>query len=288
VKTTIVKVPNKDVIKNLQNLNKILFDIRDFKFIKIETWFEFDKVIFQQLNPTLDDSYFYNHMPHFATSLLPPALKDALILADLAFPGRIKCKTGCTYWQRHRMNEISYFHGIYREALTNEKFKWPSVQTLPYVKVCQWVKKLGLFDQGIARSPIQRALASFTHLLSPSGSGAECLFWAMQGLEAFYCRGNGDLRRQLSEKSRLFLGKWDKMKNIVGSLYDFRSKFVHGSFNLERWNNDRMNNPEDKKDQDDLYKATMLAIRFLLGTLQKCAEQDITDVKFDYSMIIEK
>jgi hypothetical protein len=110
----------------------------------------------------------------------------------------------------------------------------------------------------------------------------------MQGLEAFYCRGSGDLRRQLSEKSRLFLGKWDKMKNIVGSLYDFRSKFVHGSFNIERWNNDCMYNSKDMKDQDDLYKATMFAIRLLLATLQKCVEQDIDNVEFEYSMIIKK
>lgn len=286
VKTSVINVPNREVLRNLKNVNKFSFDKRDVKFIKIECWYEFNKELFQQLNPKENISTFFSNLPYFASDFFGSVLRDSMIIVELAFPGRFNYHTGCCYWKRRKMGEISSFHGIYREALDNKNFKWPEVQTLSFIKVSQWIKKIGLFDQGVSRSPIQRALASFTHLFSPRDS--ENLFWAMQGLEAFYCKGNGDLRRQLSEKSRLFLGEWNQMKNIVGSLYDFRSKFVHGSFNLERWNNDRMYDHEDEKDREDLYKATMLAIRILLSTLQKCAVQEITDVKFDYSMIIEK
>ncbi len=173
VKTSI-KVPGKDIIKDLQSLNKKFFDYENCRFIKVECWSEFDKMTFQQSNPDLDVSILYDNTPFFAADLLSLALTDALIFAELAFPSRIKCRAGCIYWKRNRMHEISDFHGIYREALTNEQFSWPSVQTLPYVKAFQWAEKLGLFDRGIGRSPIQRALASFTHLFLPRFAQEEC------------------------------------------------------------------------------------------------------------------
>jgi hypothetical protein len=114
------------------------------------------------------------------------------------------------------------------------------------------------------------------------------LFWAMQGFEAFYCRGNSDLRRQLSEKSKLLLGPWKDTKNIVGRLYDLRSKFVHGDFNLDRWNTNLAIEPSDWKTLEAFESALGLAVRMLLATLQKCAREKIVGVEFNYSLSISK
>lgn len=284
---TALKKPSTVILGNLQRLNrKHFFNTSHIIFIKIDCLVEFDEAAFYELNQEKNVSLTDNDIADFAAYELASTLEDAMLLADLAFPARIRSGTGCTYWGRKRMNEISASRGIYTEALYNMNLKWPPVRVVPFIKVCKWVKKLGLFDKGVARSPVQRALASFTHLTSLSEIG-EALFWAMQGLEAFYCRGNGDLRRQLSEKSRLFLGQWDETKNIVGNLYDFRSKFIHGSFNLERRNNELMYSSEDDKDRDALFEATMFASRILLSTMQKCAEEDITNVDFYYSISVE-
>jgi hypothetical protein len=174
------------------------------------------------------------------------------------------------------------------KAVCGTTFKWPAVHIVPFEGIYEWETKLGLFQQGIARNPIQRALASFTHLAALSSvADGEILFWSMQGLEAFFCRGTGDLRRQLSEKSRLFLGEWEDKRNIVAQLYDFRSKFVHGNFNLARWNNNIEPSTVDLHDVEAAYAAVMLASRMLLSTLQKCAQDKITSVEFSYSISIE-
>ena len=223
-----------------------------------------------------------------AACYLASTLEDALLLAQLSFPTRIHSASGRTYLGRHPMNEVSRVSGISHESIWDPAMTWPEVRTIPLEKVCEWEVKLGLFQQGIARTPVQRALASFSHLVATKSLyGGESLFWSMQGLESFYCRGNGDLRRQLSEKSRLFLGQWVGLKkNIVGSLYDFRSKFVHGDFNLERWNNDLEPEKEDLKGQEASQSAMLLATRMLLSTLQRCAEECITNVEFEYSLKI--
>jgi hypothetical protein len=218
---------------------------------------------------------------------LASTLEDALLLAQLSFPTRIHSASGRTYLNRYPMNEVSRVSGLPHESIWDPTMKWPEVKTISLEKVCEWEVKLGLFQQGIARTPVQRAFASFSHLVTTKSlHGGESLFWSMQGLESFYCRGSGDLRRQLSEKSRLFLGQWIGLKNIVGSLYDFRSTFVHGDFNLDRWNNNLEPEKEEIKNLEASYSAVMLATRMLLSTLQRCADECITSVEFEYSLKI--
>jgi hypothetical protein len=162
---------------------------------------------------------------------------------------------------------------------------WPELKTLDLLKVVAWEQSLGLFAKDRSTSPIERAMASYTHSLAQGvTNGGESLFWLMQGLEAFYCRGNGDLRRQLGEKSRIFLGEWEDRKNIVGKLYDFRSKFVHGSFGLERWNSRGAGWDEYFHDQLELEAAGTMAARMLTATLQRCIEIGASEVEFDYKL----
>jgi hypothetical protein len=283
-----IKEPGVGTLKDLQRLNgKFCFGLSNCIFIKINCCMEFDETISDESN---GGNYTYTTYDCVCSGAyeLSSIIKDMLILADLAFPARISADIGRTYWGRKKMYVISDSHSSFAEVLHNVNLKWPPIRVVPFMKVCKWVNRLGLFDKGIARSPIQRALSSFTHLYSSLDAGTgENLFWSMQGLEAFYCRGNGDLRRQLSEKSRVFLGQWEETKNIVGNLYDFRSKFIHGSFNLERQNSEVMYTAEDEKDQDKLYEATMFASRMLLSSIQKCAEENIVSVEFSYSMKIE-
>jgi len=78
----------------------------------------------------------------------------------------------------------------------------------------------------------------------------------------------------------------DRIEKYRGEFVRFRSKFVHGDFNLERWNNNLEPEKEDIKGQESSYSAVMLATRMLLSTLQRCADECITSVEFEYSLKI--
>jgi hypothetical protein len=287
-----VAQPSRKVARDLFLLNPdMLLNPNIHEFLKVQGSFHYDKELIQESIQAKDSnsSISDNTILSMASTELSSALEDALILAQLAYPIRISSQTGRTWVGRYPRNTISNISGFPSDPIYASEPQWPAIGIVPIEVVCDWESRLGLFQQGIARTPIQRALASFTHAatLSTIRSG-ELLFWAMQGLEAFYCRGNGDLRRQLSEKSKLLLGPWKDTKNIVGRLYDFRSKFVHGDFNLERWNNDFTPEPSDWKTLEAFDSALGLAVRMLLATLQKCAREKIVGVEFDYSLSVSK
>jgi hypothetical protein len=280
--------PPRKVTRDLFLLNpNSLLQPDCYEFLKVQCSLHHDKesIQAQDSNSSISD----NDILCMAASELSSALEDALVLAQLAYPIRISSGTGRIWVGRHPLNTISNISGFPSDPIYPSEPWWPAIGIVPIEEVCDWESRLGLFQQGIARTPVQRALASFTHAaaLSTTRSG-ELLFWAMQGLEAFYCRGNGDLRRQLSEKSKLLLGPWQDTKNIVGRLYAFRSKFVHGDCNLDRWNNDLAIEPSDWKTLEAFESALGLAVRMLLATLQKCAREKIVGVEFNYSLSISK
>ncbi|WP_147617715.1 hypothetical protein [Oxalobacter paraformigenes] len=105
----------------------------------------------------------------------------------------------------------------------------------------EWANKNN-FEKYISESRIERTLAAYTYVvgLADSTSDGIQLFGVMQALEAFYIDGHGDMRRQLSEKVKLWLGRWENNTNIVGRLYDVRLTFVHGTAKLISWNRDKL------------------------------------------------
>lgn len=256
--------------------------------VNIPEWYEFvriDCVVNYELEAVQSQSIGLEikeeMLSGMAACLVSGNVADALCLAQLAYPMRIKAAKGRSWIDGEAYNAIESLDGFPYDLLSNMEGSWPNVGVIKLSDVSSWEVRLGLFDSGVAKTPVQRALASFTHACAlPISNRGEALFWVMQGLEAFYCRGTGDLRNQLSEKSKIFLGPWNDKKNIVGKMYDFRSKFVHGSFNLQRWNNSR--ELENFSDEDEFYAAYSLAIRMLFATLHKCVIDDITAVEFEY------
>lgn len=257
-----------------------------YEYLKIRSYLRYDKKALEAQNPTY--SFSDENISGIAACEFSSLVEDALVLAQLAYPARISTETGRSWVGTHPSNTISRVTGFGYDLLLPVEPFWPSMAVMPLEEVCEWESRVGLFRQGVARTPLQRALASFTHAatLSVTRDG-ESLFWVMQGLEAFYCRGVGDLRRQMSEKSRIFLGPWEDKKNIVGHLYDFRSKFVHGSFNLDRWNNGQEPDEQDQAESAAFYSSLMLARKMLIATLQKCAKDNIVSVEFNYTLNIE-
>ncbi|MBQ4837366.1 hypothetical protein [Pseudoalteromonas luteoviolacea] len=219
----------------------------------------------------------------FAPLELKSLILDAQIISQIAYPGRFSFAKGSIWVLEEKRYPTDALSGLTTDTIFSDEITWPEVEVFPMRDLVSWKPLLNLFLKGIPETPIERSISSLTHAIGSGGD--ELIFFAMQGLEAFYCRGHGDLRKQLSDKTKLFLGPWEDKNNVVGRLYDMRSKFVHGSFNLERWgNNLDIFNEKGFKERYSFYKSQLLAVRMLISTIHKCAKKDLTSVEFDYVM----
>jgi hypothetical protein len=88
----------------------------------------------------------------------------------------------------------------------------------------------------------------------------------------------------LSEKCRLWLGPWSDKKNIVGHLYDWRSKFLHGAAGVEFATARGSSWEEDQSTADEMERAEAFATRLLIATLQRCIIDNSAQVEWSYAV----
>jgi hypothetical protein len=255
-----------------------------FQPVAIQASVDVDVDALRRVNST--ENLEHSLIEHCAGGQLANAIENALTLADLAEPSCVQTLHGFVAVNNRPVCEVSE-KGMrpqigFPEREQGDPF-WPPLQELRLSDVVRWASHIGMFSRSLANSRIGRALAAFSYVvdLALRGEG-EVLFRAMQGLEAFYSDGVGDLRRQLSQKVSLWLGQWSDEKNIVGQLYDLRSKFVHGSGSIE-FASTRGNDWEDLKAMHEFDTATTFAVRLLIATLQKCVTTQAADIKWIFS-----
>lgn len=227
-----------------------------------------------------------NFLKYCAADTLSSAIDVTLLLSELAYPSCIAVNKGSVQIGRTAYTETPKKSGFFSLRFPDENdVQWPALPNIDLLTVARWSTARGILERELARTPVERALAAYTHVirLSPWNRG-EGLFRAMQGLEAFYCEGTGDLRRQLSEKCQLWLGPWSDKKNIVGHLYDWRSKFLHGAAGVEFATDRGSSWEEDKSTAVGMQVAETFAIRLLIATLQKCIVDDIAEVGWTYAI----
>jgi hypothetical protein len=224
-----------------------------------------------------------------AAYYLGRAIDVALDLSELANPGCIWTVQGAVVVQDKILEQtsekvfVSEFHPGAQFSSS-----WPPVTSLPLSAVIRWAKSIGMLNTPLAATRLQRTLAAYTNLVGLGlRNEGESLFRAMQGLEAFYCDGVGDLRRQLSEKSQLWLGPSNTTSNIVGQLYDLRSQYVHGAARLQ-YRHDLADPWEhDEKTMLRLSSGTGFATRLLVASLQKCIRDELADLAWSFSVHTE-
>lgn len=223
---------------------------------------------------------------HCAGSQLGSAIEQLLALSDLAAPSCVQTLKGVATVDGKVVCGIQEKAFRPQIGFPNPKDDpcWPPVQNLPLSDVVRWASRTRMFERSLADSRMARTLAAFTHVVRLANeTDGEVLFRAMQGLEAFYCDGAGDLRRQLSEKVAIWLGHWADKRNLIGQLYDIRSKFIHGA-DLMEFSTARYAEWEDEKAMTQFSTATDFAVRLLVATLQKCAADHLVDVRWSYNV----
>lgn len=223
-----------------------------------------------------------------AASQLGNKIELVLILSELAYPGCIDALDGACISSNLLIQQIQHKHTFRHLTFPDDEDPvWPPIQMVDLAQVAAWAMRTNMPSNHLAKSRIERALAAYSHVIGLSWlRDGEGLFRAMQGLEAFYSDGVGDLRKQLSEKVQLWLGPWQENKNIVGRLYDLRSAFVHGSARLVYWGRQSGAWDEDETEMQRFDSGVKLSIRLLIATLQRCVIDDVTEIRWSYSFTV--
>lgn len=230
-------------------------------------------------NPGIEETY----IKAAAAGELQNVLELVLVLSELAYPGCIDTFACALISDGTFVSSFSGKGAHTRLRFPEEEVLWPEIARHQLIDVVTWAARTNVVHRNQAETRVERALAAYSHLIGLSWHrDGELLFRAMQGLEAFYIDGIGDLRRQLSEKIQIWLGRWEGSKNVVGHLYDFRSGFVHGSSKLIYWNRDGGAWDEDEAGMAKFEANVNLAVRWLIATLQKCIRQNVTEVEWSY------
>jgi hypothetical protein len=223
-----------------------------------------------------------------AAMIVSETVEHLLLLSELAYPGCVDTDEGIATVGNDAAQRIRA-KGAFKALRFPEEHdrSWPPVSVIGLPAVVSWIEAARPFAEGLAKTRVQRVMAAYTHAVGlTQHREGEVLFRAMQGLEAFYSEGSGDLRKQLAEKVALWLGPWQEKKNIIGQLYDSRSKFVHGSSPLEYWNDHEEPLDEDEPRLVELSASAIFALRLLIATLQKCASDSVADVSWKYAVEI--
>jgi hypothetical protein len=236
----------------------------------------------QEIEDASDLHYEYSDAAYY----LGRALDIALDLSELSQPGCIWAVSGPVVVNDGIYAETTkkgFFNALHPQA--EFPSEWPPVCRIPLLKVVTWARDIGMLASPLAESRLQRTLAAFTNLVGLQlHSEGEALFRAMQALEAFYCDGVGDLRRQISEKVKLWLGPGSATTNIVGQLYDLRSKYIHGSAKLRYRHETADPWDHDEKSMKSLSAGTSFAARLLVATLQRCILENVTDLEWAFDV----
>ncbi|GLI04308.1 hypothetical protein YDYSG_03380 [Paenibacillus tyrfis] len=135
-------------------------------------------------------------------------------------------------------------------------------------------------------TPVERALSALTYLFGTSGESTQGidLFFTMIALEALYCSSNNGIKEQLLEKSQVFLGVQNEYKKLFKSMYDYRSKFIHGGLNFPGKYHHFDASDDFEKFTKETNDVILMAQSVLIATLQQLSKLNMHELNFKYSL----
>ena len=218
----------------------------------------------------------------FLTSIFQARLFNFIVFTQLAIPGSLNVDKGIFL-------KDSKFHSEFKSLNSNlsslgyeEKPIWPEPLKLSIIKVWDYITKKTKILDSFSSSKIENGLNAFTYLFNDSNNFMQNLLWAMSGIQALYADSEVGIAYQIDRKSRLFIGDCNN-KKIIKKLYDFRSKFLHGSMNIPI-NDGWLENDDEDKFDDEFYRMDLLASKILTVTLQKIINMGLIDFDFEFKL----
>jgi len=217
-------------------------------------------------------------------SIFASRFTNFLIFSQLAIPGSLNSDKGFVlkegeYHQDIRPISFNLSNLIYKENQT-----WPNPDILPIKLVWDYILHKTNILTMKSSSNIENGLNAFTYLCNYPNNFMQNLLWAMSGIESLYTEGDLGIGYQIERKAKLFLGEPLENKKILKKLYDFRSRFLHGSMSIPI-NLGWLFQDDEEKYYNEFYEMDCLASKLLITTIQKIIKSDLKTFKFDFILI---
>jgi hypothetical protein len=228
---------------------------------------------------------------HIASEKVHKKINDLLLALSVAKCGFITTSRGAIFTGDILRTTIRGTHNLFYEAYeVARKNTWPQLHDIDLQKVWCWLNSSDFFQDSIGVGPIGRAIAAITYLLKDTFIDVTTnismdIIWILLGLEALYGKGNVGLKTQLIEKAQTFLGKPLKNKKRFGSVYDLRSRVIHGDIDIPFYYCVQEGLPKYEKLSSDLGDARLVALSVLLSSIQKLIIENKKDLEFKYQVL---
>lgn len=171
-----------------------------------------------------------------ASSDMYKSINDFALASSISRPG---CFDAARFIIASHGYEYSSDLGIMTNTLTHvlersRAIEWPPIITLSIEDTWIWLQQLSGSELGHGTGRVGRAVAALSYLAVRKDytSSPVDLVWAMIGLESLFGKGNAGLKSQIIEKTKVLIGRPTEHKKRFDSIYDYRSRFVHGDLDL--------------------------------------------------------
>jgi hypothetical protein len=197
-------------------------------------------------------------------------LTNFLLFLQIAKPGAFRTREGDLFVNDEYYGSYESISSIHQEAfLEIKKIGWPKFKNLKYQDVITWYKQFNLSFEKMADRKAEIALNAFSYLFQDRTDMTLDLFWSLIGIEALYCTGKEGKAEQIFEKTQVVLGSISDFKKKVKTMYNFRSRLIHGDLNIPSAISKHFSLKEFEEYSDEFYDATIFSVAILTATLQE-------------------
>jgi Apea-like HEPN len=180
------------------------------------------------------------------------------------------------------------FEGVW---LNGDQWLWAQPSEVSLAETWNWLQHLRPMGSQVAHSAVQRALFSLLHATQESGDSPTVLIWLCSALEALYDVPAETIGRTLRNRVFLLLGCPTNHKAAarqIARLYNLRSKFAHGSFEVVHPLANDLLDPSIQKIDDVIFPVFDLGYALVLSTLQHMIRNGWRALKFDETLLGER
>jgi hypothetical protein len=209
-------------------------------------------------------------------------LYDLFLILNLALPGSADFFNVIVPGGDYRPERLG-LSAFYWWPTSRAKDQWPPVHAIDLKVVAAWFYGVRRGFAQVPESSVERAMFAILHMCR-SGGRPEDIIWLFYAFESLFQTRAGENFSALLERLELVLqpnSEQDKqLRKQLRAMYDFRSSFVHGGFNVIH----PMHHEGMDKRVDDSYGRIIdlseYGLKILLACLQRYVQEGWREVRY--------